>query len=104
MAVCTHLDHIQLTRLPEAVDGCEACLASGDRWLHLRICLECGEVGCCDDSPNRHATKHAEASGHPLIRSLEPDEGWSWCYLDQVAMLLPGIVGETRIPPSPMLP
>ena len=104
VAVCTHLHHIQLTRLPESVDGCEACLASGDPWLHLRICLECGQVGCCDDSPNRHATQHAEASGHPLIRSLEPGENWSWCYLDQVAMMLPGIVGETRIPPSPMLP
>lgn len=103
MADCTHLDHIVVTRLPESVEGCEACLASGDPWLHLRICLECGQVGCCDDSPNRHATQHAAASEHALIRSLEPGEDWSWCYVDEVAMLLPGIVGQTRIPPSPML-
>jgi uncharacterized UBP type Zn finger protein len=102
MATCTHLDQVVVTQLPETVDGCEDCLLTGDPWLHLRICLECGHVGCCDDSPNRHASAHAHASAHPIIRSLEPGEGWSWCFLDEVAMLLPEVQGETRIPPSPL--
>jgi hypothetical protein len=102
MAACTHLDHIRLTQLPDAVDGCVDCLRTGDPWLHLRICLECGHVGCCDDSPNRHATAHGHASGHPIIRSLQPGETWSWCFLDEVAMNIPEVRGETRIPPSPM--
>jgi uncharacterized UBP type Zn finger protein len=99
---CTHLDHVRVTELPQSVDGCDECLAAGDQWLHLRICLECGRVGCCDDSPNRHATAHAHESGHPLIRSLEPGENWSWCYLDELALLIPDVQGETRIPPSPL--
>jgi uncharacterized UBP type Zn finger protein len=103
MSTCTHLDSVKVTQLPEAVDGCEECLASGDVWLHLRICLECGHVGCCDDSPNRHATKHHHGTGHPIIRSLEPGEVWSWCFIDEVAMELPAVTGSTRIPPSPML-
>jgi uncharacterized UBP type Zn finger protein len=102
MANCTHLDHVQITQLPEAVEGCEECLKTGDPWLHLRICLECGKVGCCDDSPNRHATAHSHGSGHPIIRSIEPGETWSWCYLDELAMRIPEVRGETRIPPSPM--
>ncbi len=102
MATCTHLDHILITQLPESVDGCEDCLASGGSWLHLRICLECGRVGCCDDSPGRHATAHAQTSAHPIIRSLEPGEEWSWCFLDEVAMLIPDVQGTTRIPPSPL--
>ena len=103
MTVCTHLDHVQILELPESVDGCEECLATGGKWLHLRICLECGHVGCCDDSPNKHATAHARESGHPIIRSLEPGENWSWCYLDDVGMLIPEIKGQTRIPPSPLI-
>ena len=75
MASCTHLDRIEVTELPESVDGCEECLESGDPWLHLRICLECGKVGCCDSSPNRHASRHAREAAHPLIRSLEPIGG-----------------------------
>jgi len=102
MTSCTHLDSVSLTRLPESVVGCEDCLASGDPWLHLRICLECGKVSCCDSSPNRHARAHAHDAGHPLIRSLEPGETWSWCFLDDVAVRVPGIHGETRIPPSPL--
>jgi uncharacterized UBP type Zn finger protein len=102
MPKCTHLDSIRVTQLPEAVDGCEDCLATGDPWLHLRICLQCGHVGCCDDSPNRHASRHAEADGHPIIRSLEPGEVWSWCFPDELAMRIPAVQGETRIPPSPM--
>jgi uncharacterized UBP type Zn finger protein len=103
MPECTHLDSIHVTELPEAVDGCEDCLATGDPWLHLRICLHCGHVGCCDDSPNRHASRHAEADGHPIIRSLEPGEVWSWCFVDELAMRIPAVHGETRIPPSPMM-
>ena len=103
MASCNHLDSITVTELPESVAGCEECLKSGGVWLHLRICLQCGNVGCCDDSPNRHATAHYHASGHPLIRSLEPGESWSWCYIDELAMLIAEIQGATRIPPSPML-
>ena len=102
MTVCTHLDQVRVTQLPEAVDGCEECLRSGDPWLHLRICLECGHVGCCDDSPNRHASAHSGSSSHPIIRSLEPGEVWSWCYVDQVAMSIPEVRGVTRIPPSPL--
>jgi hypothetical protein len=103
MAQCTHLDHVHVTHLPESVDGCQDCLATGGKWLHLRICLECGHVGCCDDSPNRHATAHATGDSHPIIRSLEPGEEWSWCYVDQVAMLIQGVEGSPRIPPSPLL-
>jgi uncharacterized UBP type Zn finger protein len=102
MASCTHLDQVQVTRLPESVEGCEDCLAMGGEWLHLRICLECGKVGCCDDSPNRHASAHAHSSGHPLIRSIEPGENWSWCFADDVALVIPDVQGETRIPPSPL--
>ena len=102
MALCSHLDQVTVTELPEAVDGCEDCLATGDKWFHLRICLECGHVACCDDSPNRHATAHAREAGHPIIRSLEPGETWSWCYVDEVGMVLPDVKGSTRIPPSPL--
>jgi hypothetical protein len=101
--VCTHLDSIHITELPESVDGCEDCLRDGGVWLHLRICLQCGHVGCCDDSPGRHASRHAGTSSHPIIRSLEPGETWCWCFVDEQAMLIPQITGVTRIPPSPML-
>jgi len=101
MAGCTHLDRVEITELPESVDG-EECLKAGDPWLHPRICLECGQVGCCDSSPNRHASRHAEETGHPLVRSLEPSEVWSFCFLDEVAMEIPQVQGETQIPPSPL--
>ena len=101
--LCTHLDAVALSELPPSVDGCEECLRDGGKWLHLRICLTCGHVGCCDDSPNRHATAHADATEHPIIRSLEPGEDWSWCYADEVAMRISAVQGQTRIPPSPML-
>ena len=103
MTQCTHLDTIEITELPDEVAGCEDCLATGGVWLHLRICLHCGHVGCCDDSPNKHMSKHAGAEQHPLIRSLEPGENWSYCFIDDVGMLLPQVTGSTRIPPSPML-
>jgi uncharacterized UBP type Zn finger protein len=103
MPSCTHLDQIEVTELPDSVDGCEDCLATGGQWMHLRICLGCGKVGCCDDSPNRHATAHYRESAHAIIRSLEPGEDWSWCFPDELAMIIPEVKGETRIPPSPLL-
>jgi uncharacterized UBP type Zn finger protein len=102
MPGCTHLDHVHVTELPESVPGCEDCLRMGGAWLHLRICLECGHVGCCDDSPNRHASAHSASSGHPIIRSIEPREDWSWCYLDELMMRIPEVHGEPAIPPSPL--
>jgi uncharacterized UBP type Zn finger protein len=102
MPSCDHLDHVLITELPESVAGCVDCLATGDPWLHLRICLECGKVGCCDSSPNRHASRHAHESSHPIMRSLEPGEEWSWCFADEIAMVIPQVRGETRIPPSPL--
>jgi uncharacterized UBP type Zn finger protein len=101
--VCTHLDQIAVRELPASVEGCEECLRTGGKWLHLRICLTCGHVGCCDDSPNRHATAHANTTSHPIIHSLEPGEDWNWCYVDKVAFVVDGIQGNTRIPPSPLL-
>ncbi len=102
MSGCAHLDQVRVRELPESAAGCEDCLRSGDGWVHLRICLTCGHVACCDSSPNRHATAHASETGHPLIRSLEPGEEWSFCYPDELAMLIEGVTGETRIPPSPL--
>lgn len=102
MASCTHLDTVRVTELPESVEGCTDCLATGGQWLHLRICLGCGHVACCDSSPNQHASKHFEESGHPLIRSLEPGEDWSFCFVDEAGMRLPDVKGSTRIPPAPL--
>jgi uncharacterized UBP type Zn finger protein len=102
MPACAHLDQVKITELPESTEGCTQCLAIGSPWLHLRICLVCGEVGCCDDSPNRHASAHAHSSGHPLIRSLEPGEVWSWCYIDELMLRIDAVHGTTRIPPSPL--
>jgi uncharacterized UBP type Zn finger protein len=85
---CTHLEAAQVTALPDPVLGCEECLKIGGRWVHLRMCLVCGKVGCCDNSPNRHATAHFHESGHPLIRSAESGEAWWWCYVDEL-MLAP---------------
>lgn len=85
MAVtCTHLD--QIRDVAPASDVCEECLEAGDTWLHLRVCLICGHVGCCDSSKNKHATRHFHATGHPIVRSLERGEHWMWCYVDQVMM------------------
>jgi hypothetical protein len=81
---CTHLDQI-LVEVPDSVPGCEDCLAIGGRWVHLRLCMTCGHVGCCDSSPNRHASKHAAAEQHPVVRSVEPGERWYWCYVDEIA-------------------
>lgn len=84
MTGCAHLESIEVTALPDEIEGCEECLAQGGRWLHLRMCQSCGHIGCCDNSPGRHATAHFRETGHPIIRSAEPGEGWSWCYLDEV--------------------
>jgi uncharacterized UBP type Zn finger protein len=78
---CTHLDAIAPV-IPNS-RRCEECAAQGDRWVHLRMCLTCGTVGCCDSSPNRHASAHFADTGHPLIRSVEPGESWRWCYVDE---------------------
>jgi uncharacterized UBP type Zn finger protein len=82
---CTHLDQI-LVEVPDEVPGCEECLAIGSRWVHLRLCWTCGQIGCCDSSPNRHATKHFHATSHPLVQSFQPGEDWIWCYVDEVAL------------------
>ncbi len=79
---CSHLDTMH-TETPNT-DGCEECLKMHDTWLHLRLCTECGHAGCCDDSKNKHATKHFHATKHPIITSLEPNEDWKWCYVDEV--------------------
>ena len=80
--VCAHLDQIKNPK-PNS-KGCAECLKLGDTWVHLRLCESCGNVGCCDSSKNKHATKHARASGHPIIKSLERGESWLYCYLDDV--------------------
>ena len=83
---CTHVD--QIRDVTPSAQGCEDCLKTGDRWVHLRLCLVCGHVGCCDNSKNKHATGHFHATGHPIIQSFEPGEDWRWCYVDQ-ALLMP---------------
>jgi uncharacterized UBP type Zn finger protein len=82
---CSHLDQIHSVDL-NTPDGCEECLKTGSWWVHLRLCLSCGHVGCCDSSPNKHATKHFRGSHHPLVRSLEAGEDWAWCYIDQLIL------------------
>jgi CPA2 family monovalent cation:H+ antiporter-2 len=79
---CTHLDQTRPV-VPSAA-GCEECLRLGDKWVHLRICMKCGHVGCCDTSKNRHASKHFTQTSHPVMQSLEPGENWAWCYVDEI--------------------
>ncbi len=79
---CTHLD--QVKDVTPSANGCEDCSRTGDTWVHLRLCETCGYVGCCDSSKNKHATRHFQATHHPIIKSFQPDEGWAWCYVDQV--------------------
>jgi hypothetical protein len=86
---CEHLGSVEVDLTPSS-DGCEVGLATGGRWVHLRMCQQCGHVGCCDSSPNRHATAHWHASGHPLVRSYEPGEGWWWCYPDELMFEVDG--------------
>ena len=86
--VCTHLD--QAEDVHPSGNGCVECLATGGRWVHLRLCATCGHVGCCDSSPHKHATAHFHGTGHPLVQSYEPGENWWWCYQDDVAFDVPG--------------
>jgi uncharacterized UBP type Zn finger protein len=79
---CKHLDQIKFTTTDKHV--CEECVKIGDSWVHLRMCMSCGKVGCCDSSKNKHATKHFHQSSHPVIRSVEPGEDWIWCYVDEM--------------------
>ncbi len=80
-------DHLKLIRdVTPSANGCEECLKMGDTWVHLRMCLICGHVGCCDNSKNKHATKHYKTTGHPIVRSLEPGETWMWCFVDLIMM------------------
>lgn len=81
MNACSHFDKIR--DVTPRTPGCEECLLMGARWVHLRLCLTCGHVGCCDDSVNRHATAHFHTTGHPMVRSIEPAEDWGWCYVDR---------------------
>lgn len=81
---CSHIEMIQ--QVSPNSDGCEECLAMGDKWVHLRVCMICGHVGCCDNSKNRHATKHFRSTRHPIIKSLELGENWMWCYEDEVML------------------
>ena len=94
MAVaCTHL--ATFADAPPTDDGCTECLKTGGQWVHLRRCLQCGHVGCCDSSPGKHATAHFHESDHPLMQSFEPGEEWLWCYVDEVMFERDGA------PPSP---
>jgi monovalent cation:H+ antiporter-2, CPA2 family len=79
---CEHAAALDTPPRPH-VRGCEECLAMGSRWVHLRVCLACGHVGCCDSSPNHHATRHFHGTGHPLMASMEPGEQWGWCFVDE---------------------
>ena len=81
-AQCQYPDQIKTRHTKKK--GCEDCLKMGDTWVHLRLCLTCGHVGCCDSSKNKHATRHFHATDHPLVRSIEPGESWVWCYADEV--------------------
>lgn len=84
MPACSHLDQIDPKFKPRPAMACEDCAKTGDEWVHLRMCLICGHVGCCESSQNTHAQKHFEATGHPIIQSAEPGEDWRWCYIDEI--------------------
>ncbi|MGH2827016.1 MAG: UBP-type zinc finger domain-containing protein [Actinomycetota bacterium] len=82
--LCTHLD--QINEVEPRSDGCEECLRMGDRWVHLRLCLVCGHVGCCDSSKNKHARAHFHETQHPIVQSAQPNEDWRWCFADEVSV------------------
>jgi uncharacterized UBP type Zn finger protein len=84
---CQHKDQIQ--DVTPGSDGCEECLKLGDEWLHLRLCMSCGKVGCCDESKNKHASAHFRQTEHPIMQSLEPGEAWLWCYVDETLLFPP---------------
>ena len=104
MTDCTHLDAVEVTALPASIDGCAECLEAGGQWCHLRICLTCAHVGCCDSSPGKHATAHSRSAGHPIMRSVQPGDNWAWCFEDELAMVIPDVTGQPSIPPSPLCP
>jgi uncharacterized UBP type Zn finger protein len=87
-STCEHFG--QARPVVPSAEGCEDCLAIGDTWVHLRLCLVCGHVGCCDSSKNKHATRHFHDTGHPIIRSFQPGEEWGWCYMDE--LYVPSVV------------
>jgi uncharacterized UBP type Zn finger protein len=93
MIECPHVNRIRNVK-PRTPQGCEECLKLGDTWVHLRVCLTCGHVGCCDSSPNKHATKHFHATRHPIIKSFEPGEDWGWCYIDQLMLDFSDVVQQ----------
>lgn len=84
---CEHLTEVDPQ--PPRADGCEECLRIGSTWVHLRLCLSCGHVGCCDSSPHRHATRHFRQTTHPVVASYEPGERWAWCYVDDAELPVP---------------
>ena len=86
--LCEHAQSVTLFAPEGEVRGCQECLETGMRWVHLRMCQSCGHIGCCDNSPGRHATAHFKATGHPVIRSVQPGERWSWCYVDEQMFIL----------------
>jgi uncharacterized UBP type Zn finger protein len=88
VADCTHIDQVQFLEPEGEVVGCKECLETGMRWVHLRMCQTCGHIGCCDNSPGRHATAHFRQTDHPIIRSVQPGEDWSWCYVDELMFVL----------------
>ena len=88
MSDCTHLD--QIADVAPAADGCVDCLALGDKWFHLRMCMSCGHVGCCDSSKNKHASAHSRATAHPIVQSFEPGEEWFWCFVDETTFSIEG--------------
>jgi thioredoxin reductase (NADPH) len=97
--MCPHLSSLTRSRteaLEPSARGCEECLEAGDAWVHLRLCMTCGHVGCCDSSPNRHATRHAHATRHPVVKSFEPGEDWAWCYVDdELVEAIPAFPAES---------
>jgi uncharacterized UBP type Zn finger protein len=86
MDQCVHIKEIKKPATPKTPQGCEECLKTGDSWVHLRLCLLCGHVGCCDNSKNKHATKHYHKTKHPVIKSFEPGEDWRYCYIDDIVV------------------
>ena len=93
---CAHLEHIR--DVAPSGNGCVECLRMGAQWLHLRRCTECGHIGCCDNSPNKHATAHFREVSHPIIQSFEPGEDWYWCYPDEVGFELPELAVDYSHP------
>ena len=94
---CEHLTSLTATE-PTTSAGCEDCITIGGRWVHLRMCMTCGHVGCCNDSPNRHAAEHFDNTGHPVIQSFEPGEHWAWCYVDEQAVPAVGVALDRSYP------